>query len=863
MELDIIRHQLFFNIIVNITSISFRLNKLTSSLCTTISEKFNKIIADSCKDNLISEFDIMAKLCSPFSTSPRTSFLNDLLPTHSSFMDEFYITPDPFEVFGELPSIYSDIQKMESESGSSASCTALDWYDECDVKPELPNCDLMWPVPHTNSSSSISSDLAVSPSVVTGNIPTNIRDGGTNTVSVKEEPKSPSSTVSIMTVKKVNHHQESFQLASLESIKVEVKKEPIDDSDAQFKQQNIPNNKTVQQHQRSIHNAPPGTSLLRKSNNSITQQRKLLQQQPQQRQTTQQSTKRDHLLSCAPASHTTNANNYRNNSSNGSFQQPACTPQLYQRPDTPHSLDDDSSTTEFKHNIDLSACVMGSNSISLTDSQFIQQVSQELQDTSKSQIALCMDSESSLSDVLDVISTEVTNTTSNPLLGTNRQINNSMNDGGSYTNKTNNRNNISIITSSSSISHSNSFRSSECDSDDDLSTASSMSENETAYNRAMMASSAVSPVSSQNSSSSSANNVHSTQHHMDHSYTRLDDMGTNLDTPSDSEEEIDVVSINDKKLPTNPSDKDRRALQNKVAHKFNARIIKNANGLRTIPPRRRGSYEFPYTPASSSPVKSVNNSRYPSPASTPYQSQYTTKYVQQQQQLMTVIDKVSAPCGAPINIFADKSRKRLLATTGANGSLLGVQSSNNINNNTNTNAGLTTVNALNGVTISIRNSGGSNDSSSSSSSGGIGGNVMPPSKKHRGKKTKHYVANTIVTSSGVGAATILKRHCSLDESADTIEKRHLHNDMERQRRIGLKNLFEALKKQIPSIKDKERAPKVNILREAAKLCEALTSEDQQLTEQKARLREELRKRQERLTMLRAQRARRLGGGLID
>uniref|UniRef100_A0A1A9ULK0 Uncharacterized protein n=1 Tax=Glossina austeni TaxID=7395 RepID=A0A1A9ULK0_GLOAU len=485
----------------------------------------------------------MAKLCSPFSTSPRTSFLNDLLPTHSSFMDEFYITPDPFEVFGELPSIYSDIQKMESESGSSASCTALDWYDECDVKPELPNCDLMWPVPHANSSSSISSDLAVSPSVVTGNILTNIRDGGTNRLSIKEEPKSPASSVSIMTIKKVNH-QESFQLASLERIKVEVKKEPIDDYDVQLRQQNIPNNKTVQQHQRSIHNAPPGTSLLRKSNNSnssSTQQRKLLQQQPQQRQTTQ-STKRDHLLSCAPASHT-NANNYRNNSSSGSFQQPACTPQLYQRPDTPHSLDDDSSTTEFKHNIDLSACVMGSNSISLTDSQFIQQVSQELQDTSKSQIALCMDSESSLSDVLDVISTEATNTsTSSPPLGTNRQINNSMSDGGSYANKNNNRNNVSITSSSSSIVHSNSFRSSECDSDDDISTASSMSENETAYNRAMMASSAVSPVSSQNSSSSPANNVHSTQHHMDHSYTRLDDMGTNLDTPSDSVSEGETLN---------------------------------------------------------------------------------------------------------------------------------------------------------------------------------------------------------------------------------------------------------------------------------------------------------------------------------
>uniref|UniRef100_A0A1A9W253 Uncharacterized protein n=1 Tax=Glossina brevipalpis TaxID=37001 RepID=A0A1A9W253_9MUSC len=540
--------------------VNFRLNnKLatttrtrTRTTSTKISGKFNKNFVSSCTDDLISELDKMAKLCSPFSTSPRTSFLNDLFPTHSTFMDEFYITPDPFEVFGELPSIYSDIQKMESESGSSANCAALDWYDDDDVKPMLPNCDLMWPVPHANSSSSISSDLAVSPSVITDNISTNIRDGGTNRIIVKEEPKSPatstsssssSSSIPIMTVKKGNH-QQSLKLLNWENIKVEVKKEPIDDYDniqlQQNKQnKNIPNNKIVQQEQqqqRSMHNVPPGTSLLRKSNNNTnTQQRKLLQL-PQQRQATQ-TTKRDHLLSCAPASHT-NANNCRNNNgNNNSFQQPASTQQLYQRPDTPHSLDDDSSATEFKHNIDLSACVMGSNSISLTDSQFIQQVSQELQDTSKSQIALCMDSESSLSDVLDVISTEATNITPNPLT-TNRQNNNNMmNDSGIYANKNNNRNNLAII---SSIIHSNSFRSSECDSDDDISTASSMSENETAYNRAMMASSAVSPVSSQNSSSSPANNAHNTQHHMDHSYTRLDDMSTNLDTPSDS----DITSHN-------------------------------------------------------------------------------------------------------------------------------------------------------------------------------------------------------------------------------------------------------------------------------------------------------------------------------
>lgn len=63
------------------------------------------------------------------------------------------------------------------------------------------------------------------------------------------------------------------------------------------------------------------------------------------------------------------------------------------------------------------------------------------------------------------------------------------------------------------------------------------------------------------------------------------------------------------------------------------------------------------------------------------------------------------------------------------------------------------------------------------------------------------------------------------DEAETVEKRNLHNNMERQRRIGLKNLFEELKCQIPSLKDKERAPKVNILREAAVFCSKLRREE--------------------------------------
>ena len=62
----------------------------------------------------------------------------------------------------------------------------------------------------------------------------------------------------------------------------------------------------------------------------------------------------------------------------------------------------------------------------------------------------------------------------------------------------------------------------------------------------------------------------------------------------------------------------------------------------------------------------------------------------------------------------------------------------------------------------------------------------------------------------------------------SLDKRNLHNDLERQRRVGLKNLFEELKCQIPSLRDKERAPKVSILREAAQLCMELTREQETL-----------------------------------
>lgn len=89
------------------------------------------------------------------------------------------------------------------------------------------------------------------------------------------------------------------------------------------------------------------------------------------------------------------------------------------------------------------------------------------------------------------------------------------------------------------------------------------------------------------------------------------------------------------------------------------------------------------------------------------------------------------------------------------------------------------------------------------------------------------------------------------DEIETIEKRNLHNDMERQRRIGLKNLFENLKDKIPSLREKDRAPKVNILREATTLCNKLTADDieyEQQLERRKRLQIRLRQLRQKVTM---------------
>lgn len=68
-----------------------------------------------------------------------------------------------------------------------------------------------------------------------------------------------------------------------------------------------------------------------------------------------------------------------------------------------------------------------------------------------------------------------------------------------------------------------------------------------------------------------------------------------------------------------------------------------------------------------------------------------------------------------------------------------------------------------------------------------------------------------------------RTHNSSDSEPEPSEKRSLHNNMERQRRIDLRNAFEDLRLLVPEVSKKERAAKVVILREASQYCNFLTS----------------------------------------
>lgn len=93
-------------------------------------------------------------------------------------------------------------------------------------------------------------------------------------------------------------------------------------------------------------------------------------------------------------------------------------------------------------------------------------------------------------------------------------------------------------------------------------------------------------------------------------------------------------------------------------------------------------------------------------------------------------------------------------------------------------------------------------------------------------------------------------HNSSDSEPETSEKRSLHNNMERQRRIDLRNAFEYLRVLVPEVNKRERAAKVVILREARVYCNRLTSMDEDYHLQIDELKEHQERLRSRVSQLR-------------
>jgi len=74
-----------------------------------------------------------------------------------------------------------------------------------------------------------------------------------------------------------------------------------------------------------------------------------------------------------------------------------------------------------------------------------------------------------------------------------------------------------------------------------------------------------------------------------------------------------------------------------------------------------------------------------------------------------------------------------------------------------------------------------------------------------------------------------------DDDQPAPERRNNHNNMERMRREMLRDSLNALRRMVPEIAANEKAPKITVLREAAKFCLLLRSKDDALTRQKRKL----------------------------
>ncbi|XP_055390143.1 myc protein [Condylostylus longicornis] len=772
-------------------------------------------------------------------------------------------------------SIHDDIKQIESSGSTAASDASVTSEPEIDIKPktEIRNVDCMW------------SGL--------GNLwdrkTTNQRSNNQQQTQSQQQQQQRQQNSSLIQNNGVNSNYGLNGINNSSNTN-------NNSNNGGSNNGGISTATTTKLSAKNIQNIPPGASLL--INSRLNQQKKSQSSPSSKYHNNSNNNSISTLIPNILASdfikdresmqqqqshhHNHHHNNYNNNTSNLLNNNNI----ILARPDTPLSLDDDA--PEFKHSVDLAACITGSNNICLdlnniqdtTDKMIINKLKEQLEDTSTDNIDIRNiipgnnnNKKRSLTEVLHAIGSidkdYFSNDNNNFInLGSNnidlltiQQHNNIINqqkqkqtsiyDYGSNTAPD------SELSQSSSESEGDDLDDDDDDEDDD---------GEYDDDNIINNSDVIGVIDGVNggvndSCGNGINNKHvsnifripSTSQfrknnnyttYIDHSYTRsnesnVDVVGIGLETPSDSDEEIDVVSVGDKKLPTNPSDKDRKALQNKVANKFSARIVKTPNGIRTIPPRKRGTFDPPYAimPISNmttSPIKTISVGGGGSNSNPRYNNSQCSN---------TNINNNNS------NNLIKTQQQNIDSSNNINNSNKYNNNNNNNNNNNSSNNSISAgrkrnVNNNNSTILNIKNQ--QNDE------------YLPPSKRSRNNNNNTTITNnsnnnsnnnssssnnTTTSKSSNKKSSNSKKNYDMEEQ-DTIEKRNLHNDMERQRRIGLKNLFEELKQQIPSIKDKERAPKVHILREAAKLCEQLMHDEKTILQLKNQLIMQVHRRKE-------------------
>jgi len=143
--------------------------------------------------------------------------------------------------------------------------------------------------------------------------------------------------------------------------------------------------------------------------------------------------------------------------------------------------------------------------------------------------------------------------------------------------------------------------------------------------------------------------------------------------------------------------------------------------------------------------------------------------------------------------------------------------------------------------------------------GGVGGGRPRSLLRHPARLAQAFYTRRKVPGSRAAALQLVAPNAKAARrlAAEKVEEkgrdiRDLHNSMERQRRIDLKNSFEGLKERIPSIAAEDKVSKLMILNTASDYCRGLMRRESSLTTEREKERRRNTLMKKKLTLLRTQ-----------